>query len=185
MISIYHLPDEVVSHIFTLGCELGDISSVVYASHPRKMKQFARLASLVCKWWRNLTESKTNRHLWLCRVAIDTNSSHVDLVEGIATAGLYLQSSQGCDVDVHVWDIVLGLTAEADLSILSPHSTATRLVLHFIKYLSAFTQQWRDISFQTTQPETLYLIYSILYQTTKAPSLIRLDLGEPYSCFSG
>jgi hypothetical protein len=104
-ISINHLPDEILSHVFKVACEDDELDELSRDCDLKKSrsregkplpKPFTRQAMLVCTDWYHTCIARHNAHLWTTWISYDPGASRLE--EEFQRFVIGLRRSSGCDI---------------------------------------------------------------------------------------
>jgi hypothetical protein len=98
------VPDEIISRIITVGCDMADLTEErlpysFYASEKPIPYLFAANSRVVCHRWHAIVHTRSNAHMW----AIHAYLAHPDTHNERSTLAKFqsrLSSSNGCDIYV-------------------------------------------------------------------------------------
>lgn len=127
------LPDEIVSRIFTLGCD-SDINELYFeGSHAieRQPYPFTRSVSLICTRFRYITEVRSNSHLFYVHASLSDNDGK-DFSTIIVNFCRALEISDRCDIH---------LTINLFFYFNRTTETLWRLVLHAMERVVRYSSQ--------------------------------------------
>jgi hypothetical protein len=162
------MPIEILTTIFLCGCDRHneDPNSRKPGSKPihRQLKPFARVASAVCRDWRDIAHSSSGR-FWFCGLAVhasifrhhseDLNAQDITLQ--LARFKYQLQISLNCDLDI-CFDIdyrARGATREA----LHP---VERISIYALLLLGPYARQIRSLEISTRSLEQIVTVINAL-----------------------
>src|ERR1700761_4309602 len=114
MSTIHHLPDEILTHIFTSGCQptqtflsessltTDDLSRFIFVAEPVPvLKPFAEQVSAVCvRWYSLVRECTSSRHFWVVRTGFSISTMMDAIDHQLAKFKNALQNAEGCDLDI-------------------------------------------------------------------------------------
>ncbi len=163
---IARLPTELLARIITIGCE--EFPGLGWGSKPspRRLKEFAEVASRVCHEWHSLVHS--DHHFWCTRLVIEERPRHVDeyhdITKDIAVFKDLLSNSRRSDIDIFL-DFPRG----------SDRRVAECLMLHAFALLIPYSRQIRSLVICSTHP--LRGMLAVLNSLKPLPTLAKLELS--------
>ncbi len=169
-LTINSLPDELLSRIFTVGCEKNlegrtpsqemdffpfvaeppfldeDPEGEDYASGRRRPKPFTRAAMLVCRRWCGIAMTLSNAHLWTTRIGLTCHSKDiaVDFTKFLSA----LDGSRGSDLDVKIY--------------FPSSSKCSPLVSHALTRLNRHKSQLKGMIFHAGSFPLLFCVFRFL-----------------------
>lgn len=154
MVTINTLPNELLTQIFTFGCDEDDATSgyhYQYENRHRHPKSFTQTVMPVCQLWRDLATAKGNSHLWLASISFGKQEFYdipkvVNEVEEIRTI---VTASDGCDLalEIAVYTLFDEYDPEDDDAKLS-------LLIRLLELLDGYRSQWMCLYLDLTHPVT-------------------------------
>jgi hypothetical protein len=130
------LPDELISRIFTIGCELdmeseeGSWVQLLSEKARQALRErntptptaFAATSLSVCRRWYTIARARSNRHLWIIfanfnRQGWDTPPPGRDDWSSLANFKNRLSSSNGCNIYARYWSLPVSNATELALEI--------------------------------------------------------------------
>ncbi len=153
------LPDEVISLIFTIGCETRvgrGVGSVFLHTYRRTLYEFAELVGLTCRRFYVITRAESNSHFYY--MAVDLGTMTVDLAKTISTLYESLRSSKGCDIHLYVriFDDQYG-------------AVNTRLLLHTFNRVKRYARQLASISVRASTDNQALIAWFLSWIGTSEP----------------
>jgi hypothetical protein len=185
MVHINELPEELLIHIFLVGCEDELNSGDTDYLHPRRMKEFAALSRAVCSFWRRLLDlPSASKHFWIARLRLrfSAEGHGSPLVRELTNFRNVLTNSQGCDLIVNLTAGSVLISGDDIENLNEEDSLRVRLYLHGMSFLKPFWMQIVCLCISVSQPQIDKCYLELLFDMGSRSSLDGIDLSHFQRC---